>query len=167
MNYQRMEQKRGYGVKTAKGSYLCTNGNVYKPMFCGPNTGHSIKIWRTIEGAQKYADRIGGTVIKVQELNSLPYRLERGKVIKRQEIKMEHKQDTDCTLDNTDTCTVCHVYHGEPCPTCGGRGYHKSNCIGCDGCKYYKANRCKLWEVKVSEPSNSHCESWQSIQPYK
>jgi len=30
---------------------------------------------------------------------------------------------------------------------------------GCDDCSYLKGNRCKLWEVKVDDPHNSHCES--------
>lgn len=29
----------------------------------------------------------------------------------------------------------------------------------CEDCVYYKAHRCKLWEVKVTEPDNQHCES--------
>lgn len=35
-----------------------------------------------------------------------------------------HSRDSDCTLDATDTCTACGVYHGDPCPDCGGRGFH-------------------------------------------
>ncbi len=29
---------------------------------------------------------------------------------------------------------------------------------GCDDCKYLKGKRCTMWEVKVSDPHNSHCE---------
>ncbi len=42
--------------------------------------------------------------------------------------KKEHIQDSDCTLDSTDTCIACGVYHGEPCTRCGGRGFHKAGC---------------------------------------
>ena len=42
--------------------------------------------------------------------------------------KVEHSKDSDCTLDATDVCTVCHVGHAEPCVECGGRGYHKADC---------------------------------------
>jgi len=34
--------------------------------------------------------------------------------------------------------------------------------VGCDGCGYLKVNRCRLWEVKVDDPYNSHCESWRN-----
>ena len=38
-----------------------------------------------------------------------------------------HARDTDCTVDpKTDTCVRCGVYHGDPCPHCGGRGFHAS-----------------------------------------
>ena len=33
--------------------------------------------------------------------------------------------------------------------------------FGCDDCKYLKGSRCRLWEVKVSDPYNSHCDSGQ------
>ncbi len=33
--------------------------------------------------------------------------------------------------------------------------------FGCDDCKYLKGHRCTLWQVKVSDPHNSHCESGQ------
>lgn len=39
-----------------------------------------------------------------------------------------HTRDEDCTLDATDTCDVCGVWHGDPCPACGGRGYHRTGC---------------------------------------
>jgi hypothetical protein len=42
----------------------------------------------------------------------------------------EHACDADCAdwLDETNTCTVCGTYHGDPCPDCGGRGYHSADC---------------------------------------
>ena len=30
---------------------------------------------------------------------------------------------------------------------------------GCADCKYLKGKHCKLWEVKVDNPADSHCES--------
>lgn len=30
---------------------------------------------------------------------------------------------------------------------------------GCDNCRMLKGNHCKLWQVKVTDPHNSHCES--------
>jgi hypothetical protein len=67
---QYKEQKRGYGVQRENFPghviYYCVNGDWYAQSFCGPGTGHSIKIWRTKEGAQKFADRISGTVIAVK-----------------------------------------------------------------------------------------------------
>jgi hypothetical protein len=41
---------------------------------------------------------------------------------------MAHNEDADCTLDVSDSCTVCRVFHGDPCPDCGGRGFHKETC---------------------------------------
>ena len=29
----------------------------------------------------------------------------------------------------------------------------------CEDCIYYKQGRCKLWEVNIGEPADSHCES--------
>lgn len=40
-----------------------------------------------------------------------------------------HSSDADCApylLDGE--CSVCHVTHGDPCETCGGRGWHKDGC---------------------------------------
>ena len=39
-----------------------------------------------------------------------------------------HQFDDDCFLDNTDTCVVCGVYHGDPCPRCGRRAFHSPSC---------------------------------------
>ena len=44
----------------------------------------------------------------------------------------EHTSDADClaadSIDATNTCTICGVYHGDPCPDCNGRGYHDRDC---------------------------------------
>jgi hypothetical protein len=43
--------------------------------------------------------------------------------------RREHSRDSDCTVDpKTDSCKTCGVYHGDPCPRCGGRGFHKPKC---------------------------------------
>jgi hypothetical protein len=39
-----------------------------------------------------------------------------------------HSKDEDCVLDGHNCCVVCGVYHGDPCETCGGRGFHKDGC---------------------------------------
>jgi hypothetical protein len=31
--------------------------------------------------------------------------------------------------------------------------------FGCDDCFFYRGYRCRLWEVKVEDPHNSHCVS--------
>lgn len=46
----------------------------------------------------------------------------------RQRLASTHHRDSDCTLDEDDCCAICHVFHGDPCPTCGGRGYHEPDC---------------------------------------
>jgi len=33
--------------------------------------------------------------------------------------------------------------------------------FGCDNCKYLNGKCCKLWQVKVEDAHNSHCESGQ------
>ena len=43
----------------------------------------------------------------------------------------EHASDVDCAghIDRkTGECRVCHVYHGDPCRDCGGRGFHRTDC---------------------------------------
>lgn len=41
----------------------------------------------------------------------------------------DHETDADCAMFLIDdTCTECGVYHGDPCPGCGGRGYHVASC---------------------------------------
>jgi hypothetical protein len=44
-----------------------------------------------------------------------------------------HSKDSDCTLDDTDTCTVCGVAHGDECPDCKQRGFHAKRCRLSDG----------------------------------
>ncbi len=46
-----------------------------------------------------------------------------------------HETDADCAPylppdDGTEVleCPVCRVWHGDPCPVCGGRGYHNEGC---------------------------------------
>ncbi len=39
------------------------------------------------------------------------------------------------------------------------KAHIKGKTYGCDDCAYLKVKRCKLWEVKVDDPENSHCES--------
>lgn len=56
---------------------------------------------------------------------------------------MEHRRDSDCQghIDpKTDSCKVCGVYHGEPCPDCGGRGYHNEGCPSSDSDEQQKIN---------------------------
>ena len=41
-----------------------------------------------------------------------------------------HTKDEDCTVDpETLECTICQVYHGDPCEKCGGTGFHKGKCL--------------------------------------
>lgn len=43
--------------------------------------------------------------------------------------KRRHTRDADCTLDPSgESCVYCGVYHGDPCPACGGRGFHDPRC---------------------------------------
>lgn len=46
-----------------------------------------------------------------------------------------HRRDTDCVLDETNTCVVCGVWHGDRCLCCGGRGYHWPECPESDAGK--------------------------------
>lgn len=40
-----------------------------------------------------------------------------------------HTYDDQCILDEfTNTCMICHVVHGDPCPECGQRGNHLLEC---------------------------------------
>lgn len=45
----------------------------------------------------------------------------------------DHGKDSDCTIDpETDCCTECGVWHADPCPDCGGRGFHNDGCFRSD-----------------------------------
>lgn len=35
----------------------------------------------------------------------------------------------------------------------------KENSFGCDNCKFLKGKRCTMWEIKIADPSDSHCVS--------
>lgn len=37
----------------------------------------------------------------------------------------------------------------------------------CGGCRYLNGKRCMLWQVKVNNPVDAHCESWQKKQEDK
>jgi len=34
--------------------------------------------------------------------------------------------------------------------------------FACEDCRYYSHRRCKLWQVAVPEPNDSHCESFRT-----
>lgn len=55
-----------------------------------------------------------------------------------------HERDEQCDVDPADdTCRVCGVLHGDPCPTCGGRGFHRAQCPESDegGLGYIERSR--------------------------
>ena len=60
----------------------------------------------------------------------------------------EHNKDGDCTLDETGTCKVCGVYHGDPCEFCGQEGFHA------DDCQSFEATGL-MWAM-VMEPEEEH-----------
>jgi len=37
------------------------------------------------------------------------------------------------------------------------KAHKQGQTYGCDDCIYLRGKRCILWEVKVTNPSNSHC----------
>ncbi len=39
------------------------------------------------------------------------------------------------------------------------KAHEPGKSYGCDDCSYLKGKRCTLWEVKVENPSDNHCES--------
>lgn len=46
----------------------------------------------------------------------------------------DHNEDDQCIVDpKTECCIVCHVYHGEPCDLCDGRGFHAPSCPTLNG----------------------------------
>jgi hypothetical protein len=81
---------------------------------------------------------------------------------------MEHIKDTDCILDDTNTCTVCHVYHGEPCPECGQRGYHLETCslcdVDCSKCNHVDKDciNGSLYLPCMPVYQESHCENFKA-----
>lgn len=77
------------------------------------------------------ADVFSGVIKEVLEFESSDPNLGIFKAVDQLEQAEEHSQDSDCceSIDiQTDTCTVCHVYHGDPCLDCGARAYHKPTC---------------------------------------
>jgi hypothetical protein len=49
-------------------------------------------------------------------------------------MPIDHYSDEDCDVDPaTDSCRKCGVWHGAPCPACGGSGYHRGACALMDG----------------------------------
>lgn len=42
-------------------------------------------------------------------------------------LLFEHIADPDCEVRDGE-CLWCKVHHGEPCSSCGGRGYHNDDC---------------------------------------
>lgn len=45
------------------------------------------------------------------------------------EVDTIHTHDAHCTVDSeTDTCSICGVYHGYPCEECFGTGFHSRRC---------------------------------------
>ncbi len=54
-----------WGVMTAKGSILCTNGEYYRPMFVGPGA-NSAKVYKTEEGAKRRAAQIHGSIFSIE-----------------------------------------------------------------------------------------------------
>lgn len=35
---------------------------------------------------------------------------------------------------------------------------------GCNNCTYLKGKHCKLWQITVKQPDDSHCESWRLVE---
>ena len=64
MSIVKRRQAKGFGVMTAKGSILASNGEYYKPMFIGPGA-YSAKVWKTLDGARKRATQIHGVVFRI------------------------------------------------------------------------------------------------------
>lgn len=80
-----------------------------------------------------------------------------------------HMRDSDCIVNlATDTCIVCKVYHGEPCPVCNHRAYHAHYCpmqdSDCEKCGHYKQD-CKSGDMYLAViPSvESACQNFVTI----
>ncbi len=69
-----------------------------------------------------------------------------------QDAKAHDYEERYCTQNHHD-CKSCSLVSY-------GLDRH-NNPICCDNCKYYGNKRCKLWEIKITEPWLSYCESWQ------
>ena len=41
------------------------------------------------------------------------------------------------------------------------KAHSKNKTYGCDDCRFYANKHCKLWQVKVEDAHNQHCESHQ------
>lgn len=52
----------------------------------------------------------------------------RGELGRTQRLTAIHSHDFDCTVGEDGECAECHVYHGDPCPSCGQRAYHADGC---------------------------------------
>jgi|GEM_PF-2276059 len=51
-------------------------------------------------------------------------------------LVLDHLKDVDCVVDPvTGLCRECGVYHGDPCPGCGGRGFHSESCPALADCQ--------------------------------
>lgn len=45
----------------------------------------------------------------------------------------KHETDADCIVSpDTEMCVLCGVHHGDPCPTCNGKGFHAPQCPDSD-----------------------------------
>jgi hypothetical protein len=44
----------------------------------------------------------------------------------------EHTRDSDCTVGEDGMCEVCGVLHGDPCQSCGGKGFHVDGYVESD-----------------------------------
>ena len=62
------------------------------------------------------------------------------------------------------TAMKTHIENGKVVfaePKTARQAKNPNKSYACEDCEYYTNHRCKLWEVTVSEPDDSHCESLQ------
>ena len=74
---------------------------------------------------------LGWYVLETPEEHAEYRRLDAAARVERWERNQSHRLhqfDSDCTLDAHGMCIHCHVWHGDPCPACGQRGYHMATC---------------------------------------